>query len=174
MPMALSEQQATSGELPTGHPALPEVSELPESGIPEDEPAHPAPSDKELALDLPDSIKQKWLAVGLEVMATDGAKHEIETMLGEETPLTDTGLSLRAEVFVPSYKSDFETVTSASDTLDNPAVKVALIENGQVVAKGWIFQNLPEFNSFSSDRVEIRLLSAVAGEVDPAAQDAGK
>lgn len=163
MPVALTEQQATSGELPSGHPVLPEQPELPESGIPEDEPAHPVPSEKDLALDLPDSIKGKWAAVGLEVTMTDGAKTEINAPIGGETSLADSGLILRVDTFVPSYKSDFETITSASEALDNPAVKVALIENGQVVTKGWVFQNLPEFNSFVSDRVEVRLLSAVAG-----------
>ena len=135
MPMALTAQQAASGDLPAGHPALPEVSELPESGIPEDEPEHPVPSDRDLALDLPDSIQHKWSAVALELTTADGGNNEIQVPLGGETQLQDLGLILRVDTFIPSYKSDFETITSASDALDNPAVKVILLENHLHVAQ---------------------------------------
>ena len=44
-------------------------------------------------------------------------------------------------------------------------MKVRLLENQKDVAVGWLFQNLPEFNSFKSDKLEVRLLSAEAVEV---------
>ena len=38
------------------------------------------------------------------------------------------------------------------------------MESQKDVAVGWLFQNLPEFNSFESNRVELRLLSAEGAE----------
>jgi len=145
--------------MPAGHPPMPGVGQQPAAEG--EAPAHPVPSDKELAINLPESVMGKWSAVTFEVTAVDGSKDTLEVALGSETSVPGSNLMLRAEVFVPAYKSDFKTITSASNALDNPAAKVALIENQQVVAKGWVFQNLPEFNSFSSDKVSVRLLSAV-------------
>jgi hypothetical protein len=41
----------------------------------------------------------------------------------------------------------------------NPAVQIEVIANGQVLAEGWVFQNLPDFNSFKSEQVQVRLVS---------------
>lgn len=148
-----------SAALPMGHPPMPGVEGGEQaSGEP---PLHPmSPSDKELPIDLPNDVKGMWSSVGLEAILSDGSKQELDVAVGGETSLSDSGLIIRVEVFVPSYKSDFKTITSSSGMLDNPAAKIALIDGGQVVAKGWVFQNLPEFNSFSSERLNIRLVSA--------------
>ncbi|MFC1685162.1 hypothetical protein ACFL0R_06810 [Pseudomonadota bacterium] len=149
---------ADAAAMPPGHPPMPGAVQQPAADG--EAPAHPVSSDKELAINLPESVMGKWSAVTFEVTTVDGSKDKLEVVLGSETSVPGSNLMLRAEVFVPAYKSDFKTITSASNALDNPAAKVALIENQQVVAKGWVFQNLPEFNSFSSDKVSIRLLSA--------------
>ena len=65
-----------------------------------------------------------------------------------------------ADLIDAAYTSDFQTVTSSSNEQINPAVQVQATLNGQVVAEGWVFQNLPEFNSFKSEQVKVRLISA--------------
>ncbi|HEC17007.1 MAG TPA: hypothetical protein ENI99_10640 [Sedimenticola sp.] len=151
------------GNMPADHPPLPGAADGAQPR-PADEPDHPPSSGKELDVSIPDGVEGKWSAVKLEVTMPDGGKQEIRAVLGEETQLADSGLTLRAEIFLPSYISDFKTITSASNDLVNPAVKVRLMESQKDVAVGWLFQNLPEFNSFESDRVELRLLSAEGAE----------
>ena len=153
-----------AGDMPPDHPPMPGVAGGAEPR-PADEPEHPPGSGKELNVSIPDTVQGKWSAVMLEVLMADGSKQQIRAVLGEETRLADSGLILRAEIFLPSYISDFKTITSASNDLNNPAVKVRLLENQKDMVVGWLFQNLPEFNSFKSDKLEVRLLSAEAVEV---------
>ena len=170
--------------LPAGHPPIeglqtPAVDSAmpsnhqPMSGIeggvdanvrPDDEPEHPPSSGKELEVAMPDSVVGKWSSVQLEVTLADGSKKEIRIVLNEETELLDLGLTVRAEIFLPAYISDFETIKSASNELTNPAVKVRLFKDQKAISVGWLFQHYPEFNSFKSDLVELQLLSAEAAE----------
>ncbi len=133
---------------------------------PDGEPEHPASSGKELNVVMPDSVKGKWASVQLAVVLADGSKKEIRTILGEETELPEMSLTVRAEVFLPAYISDFETIKSASNELTNPAVKIRLFKDQKQVAVGWLFQNFAEFNSFKSDLVDFQLLSAKAVEMN--------
>ncbi len=156
---------ATADAMPSDHSAMLE-GEVDLSVRPDGEPEHPASSGKELNVAIPDSVKGKWASVQLAVTLADGSKKEIRTILGEETELPETGLTVRAEIFLPAYISDFETIKSASNELSNPAVKVRLLKDQKAVAVGWLFQNFAEFNSFKSDLVELQLLSAEAVEMN--------
>ncbi len=153
------------GVLPSNHsPML--GGDADTAGVrPDDEPEHPPSSGKELAVVIPDSVKGKWSSVQLETSLADGSKKTIRTILGEETQLPDPSLTVRAEIFLPAYMSDFETIKSASNELMNPAVKLRLFKDQKEVAVGWIFQNYPEFNSFKSEWVTFQLLSAEAVEM---------
>ncbi|GEM_PF-1133427 len=156
--------------LPPGHASMLEALEVEDeiaAGTrPDDEPEHPPSSGKELAVAIPDSVKGSWSAVQLSLSLADGTTKEIRAILGEETQLPDPGLTVRAEIFLPAYISDFETIKSASNELTNPAVKVRLFKDQKAVAVGWLFQNFPEFNSFKSELATFQLLSAEAAEND--------
>ncbi len=145
--------------LPPNHLSVPEVGD---EARPGEEPEHPPNSGKELVVAIPDSVKGRWSSVQLALSLADGTKGEIRAILGEETQLPDPSLMVRAEIFLPAYISDFETIKSASNELTNPAVKVRLFKDQKAVAVGWIFQNYPEFNSFKSEWVTLQLLSAEA------------
>jgi hypothetical protein len=76
--------------------------------------------------------------------------------------VANTGLSLSVTAFVPAFISDAGVVSSSSNNLDNPAVQLQLHDRTGKVTEGWVFQSLPDFNSFSSKQVSVRLLSAEA------------
>jgi len=161
----LQKPAVVTDAMPSDHSAMLE-GEADLSVRPDGEPEHPANSGKELNVAIPDSVKGKWASVQLAVVLADGSKKEIRTILGEETELPEAGLTVRAEVFLPAYISDFETIKSASNELTNPAVKIRLFKDQKAVAVGWLFQNFAEFNSFKSDLVEFQLLSAEAVETN--------
>lgn len=151
--------------LPPNHASMLEAGDEIAAGVrPDDEPEHPPSSGKELVVAVPESVKGSWSAVQLSLSLADGTTKEIRAILGEETQLPDPGLTVRAEIFLPAYISDFETIKSASNELTNPAVKVRLFKDQKAIAVGWLFQNFPEFNSFKSELAAFQLLSAEAAE----------
>ncbi len=96
------------GALPPNHSPMLEAGDKIAAGVrPDDEPEHPPSSGKELVVAIPDSVKGKWSSVQLEASLADGSKKEIRIVLGEETQLPDPSLTVRAEIFLPAYISDF-------------------------------------------------------------------
>lgn len=153
--------------LPPSHPPLPSAQPphpTADAGSPPDlnqqlASQHPKPAGKKkLSVVVPDSVKGKWASATLAV-TTEGAEKELKLGIGDKISL-GKNLQLHLVHYLPAYTSDFQSVTSSSNEQVNPAVQVQAISNGQVLAEGWIFQNLPEFNSFSSEQVKIRLISA--------------
>jgi hypothetical protein len=153
--------------LPPNHPPLPSASPphpIADAGKGSDVDAriaaqHPAPvGKKKLPVALPDGVQGKWASATLAV-AAEGGEKELKLGIGETISLNGR-LQLRLVHYLPAYSSDFQTVTSLSNEQLNPAVQVEALRNGEVVAEGWVFQRLPEFNSFKSEWITVRLISA--------------
>lgn len=113
-------------------------------------------------LRIPPEVKAKWKSVELSITATGGKEQRAHVTIGDKVTVANTGLSLNVAAFVPAFMSDAGVVTSSSNNLDNPAVQLQLRDGKGKIAEGWVFQSLPEFNSFSSSKVSVRLLSAEA------------
>lgn len=153
--------------LPPNHPPLPSFTPphpTNAAGTPPDlnqqlASLHPKQTGKkQLGVAVPANVKGKWASATLAV-TIDGAEKELKLAIGETTPLGEN-LQLHLVHFLPAYTSDAQTVTSSSNKPVNPAIQIQTLSNGQVVAEGWIFQKLPEFNSFNSNQIKVRLVSA--------------
>lgn len=119
---------------------------------------HPQASGKKtLTVVVPDSVKAQWTAATLAVNV-GGSERQLKLAIGDKANLGND-LQLHLLHYLPAYTSNFQMVTSSSGDPLNPAVQVAVIARGQVVAEGWVFQNLPDFNSFKSEQVQVRLVS---------------
>jgi len=110
-------------------------------------------------LDIPASVKAKWKSAELSLAGRDIALRTVKVAIGGEVDLGKEQV-LRVLAYVPAFQSDAGTVTSASNNPDNPAVLVQLLDRKQPVAEGWVFQKLPDFNTFSTDRLKVQLLGA--------------
>ncbi len=152
--------------LPPNHPALPTAMPPHPTGTAganadinqQIASQHPKPADKKkLAVVIPDSVKGKWAAANIAV-TINGAEKEIKVAIGDKISLGNN-LQLQVVHYLPAYTSDFKSVTSSSNEQVNPAIMVQAIASGKIVAEGWVFQNLPEFNSFQSEQAKVRLLS---------------
>jgi hypothetical protein len=152
--------------LPPNHPALPAATPPHPGGTAGANASidqqiasqHPKPAGKtKLAVVIPDSVKGKWSAANIAV-ATNGAEKEVKVAIGDKISLGNN-LQLQIVHYLPAYTSDFQTVTSSSNEQVNPAIMVQAIVNGKIAAEGWVFQKLPEFNSFHSEQAKVRLLS---------------
>ncbi|HHL39539.1 MAG TPA: hypothetical protein ENJ37_03430 [Deltaproteobacteria bacterium] len=105
-----------------------------------------------------DEIKAKWKEVTLEVFDTsDSTKAVSKFRIGSKTKID--GGELVVEAFVPDYSIYDDHIGSKSAELVNPAVLVELFEDGKSVAKGWVFNKYPEFNSFKHDKLRISLVA---------------
>ncbi len=120
---------------------------------------HPKQINKNINVSVPDSVKGKWVSASLAVAVGNGAEKKLKLGIGETISLTK-GLQLHLVHFLPAYTSDSQTVTSSSNKLVNPAVQLQSILNGKVETEGWVFQKFPDFNSFTSEQIKVRLISA--------------
>lgn len=163
-----STTQLKAGEaLPPSHPPLQSTmpphptgnaSSVPEVNL-QIAAQHPKAFRKtQLTVAVPDSVRGKWASATLAVSA-GGAEELHKVAIGDQIPV-GKNQRLRLVHYLPAYSSDFQTVTSSSNEEVNPAVQVQFLSSGQVLAEGWVFSKLPEFNSFRSEQIKVRLVSA--------------
>lgn len=159
--------------LPANHPpmgtAKPAADAAPSGNVPKHEldvinkqlaSNHPKSEGKaKPSVAIPDSVKGQWSAVNLSV-TVDGAEKQVRVPIGDKVSVGKEGLTLHVQNFLPAYTSDFKTITSASNEMKNPAIQVQLSRKKEIVAEGWVFQNLPDFNSFVTNAAQVKLLSA--------------
>lgn len=146
-------------DLPTGHPPMPATASNPDFNKQAAE-QHPQPSGKGvLPVAVSDDILKAWSAVNIVVTGSDGKERSAKVRIGETLKL-DKGGTLRVVNYLPSYTSDFKTATSSSNEPRNPAIQVETSFDGKPGEQGWVFQNLPEFNSYRSEKLKIKLVSA--------------
>ncbi len=150
-----------SRSLPEGHPSVDKGMNMrsaaaQHSGI---------KSTKAKEIRLSDEVKAKWKEVEIEVTDSESdAKDVIKVKVGVDSPIGDTGFSVKVSAFVPDYTMFEDYVSTRSDEPNNPAVFVELLKGDEVVASGWVFKKLPTFNSYKHDRFTVALLTPLAAE----------
>lgn len=119
---------------------------------------------------LSDAVKSKWNEVTLEL--TEGASkasQAVKVKVGSSIKL-DERFRLVVDSFVPDYAIAENRIESRSNEPKNPAVLVELMDGDKMVAKGWVFKDFPEFNSYTDDRFPVKLIGP---GVEKAAEKAG-
>ncbi len=153
---------SASDPMPSNHPSIDEEN----PGSFDDENfGHPELSKSEIKIIVPQEVQSSWQVVPLGV-AIDGENSKIQVEVGVPIRLEKGDLVLLVEAFLPSYTSDFNTITSVSNELENPAVMVQLKKSDEVVARGWVFQNLPEYNTFKHGTVVLTLETEAQGALN--------
>ncbi len=162
-------QPAEEQALPKGHPPLDKAAQngadkqqarkdtVPPAMPPGPSHANIKSGQKEVRLT--DAIKAKYNEVKIDV--TDGSSNSTESFtikVGSSASLKAKGFKLKVEAFVPDYSISGNFIESRSDTLRNPAVLVELVSGDKGVAKGWIFKNFTDFNSYNDARFKVKLV----------------
>ncbi|MFQ5479991.1 MAG: hypothetical protein ACE5DW_01800 [Thermodesulfobacteriota bacterium] len=100
-----------------------------------------------------DEVKKKWTSVTLEISSLQAqAVKTVELKVGSTTQLNDDGYEIKVESFVPDYTIVGDHIESRSNEPNNPAVLLSLLKGDKVETRGWVFTQLPEFNSFNDKR----------------------
>lgn len=142
------------GQLPEGHPSM-ENQEQADIAK-----ASHASIKTQKEINIPDEVKAKWKEVTLQITnTTQKASANVDIKVGSDVKLDREGFRLKVSAFVPDYAISDNKIETRSNEPKNPAVLVELLEGEKVVAKGWVFKNFPEFNSYTDDRFPVALVA---------------
>ena len=107
---------------------------------------------------VPESVKGKWTAV--ELMIEDKAARKtsnVSIKLGGEHTIAGSDLKVEVGEFLPDFKMEGIIITSASNELNNPAVRVVVFEGGNEIFKGWLYSKFPAIHPFQHEKYGISL-----------------
>jgi len=106
-------------------------------------------------------VKKKWTMAKLDI--TDASTKQTKTVtvtVNKAVQLNDAGLKIRLDVIVPDYAIAENRIETRSNEAKNPAALIEIIEGEKVVARGWVFRDFPEFNSYTDARFPVVLVEA--------------
>ncbi len=117
---------------------------------------------KELKVVVPDSVKGKWSGVKL-VLEDKGAKKQQEYTinLNSELKVPNSNLKIAVGDFLPEFRMDADTITSASNNPTNPAVRIKVFEGDKEIFKGWLYSKFPTIHPFEHPKYGLVLKEGV-------------
>jgi hypothetical protein len=116
----------------------------------------------ELKIAVPDSVKGKWGAVKIVVEDKSTKKQqEFTVKLNSEFKIPNSTLKIAVGEFLPEFKMSADTVTSASNEPNNPAVRVKVYEGDKEIFKGWLYSKFPTIHPFEHPKYSLHLKEGV-------------
>lgn len=113
---------------------------------------------------VPPSVKGKWSKVKFVFEdKTTKKTSEYTVNIGSEFKIPNTNLKIVVGEFLPDFKMDESTITSASDLPNNPAVRVEIFENGKSIFKGWLYSKFPTIHPFEHEKYGLILKEGIKG-----------
>jgi hypothetical protein len=106
---------------------------------------------------LSDALRAKWSTIELEV-SENGQKTVIKVKVGEKIKVGAV-YSVLVDVFIPEYAMYEDYIGTRGDEPKNPAIRVELFEGDKSLARGWVFKNLADFNSYQEEKLGVVLLT---------------
>ncbi len=114
-------------------------------------------------LEVPPEVAKAYSGVRLEWKDSGSGKTgALEVPLGGAAKIPDSKLEVRADVFLPAFTMGSDVITSTGIEPQNPAARVAVLENGKELWSGWMFQRFPDVHPFEHPRFSLRLEGGVA------------
>jgi hypothetical protein len=122
--------------------------------------SHTAKKDAQIVI--PSFVAGKWKAVKIAVIDKSTVSQKIHTIpLGGKLDIPGSTLAIEVETFLPAFIMEGSTMTSASNELKNPGVKVQITEKGTVIFRGWLFSQFPNTHVFMHPRYGFTLVDVV-------------
>jgi hypothetical protein len=125
-------------------------------------PLHSHTAKKDSAIVVPSFVAGKWKAVKISVFDKSNVSQKIYTIpIGEKLAIRDSTMIIEVETFLPAFIMEGPIMTSSSNDLKNPGVKVQITENGAVIFKGWLFSKFPNTHAFMHPKYGFTLVAVV-------------
>ncbi len=137
--------------------------EAPVQQAPEPAPAHESMMPKgETRIVVPDFVQGKWEAVKIEILDKTSNKKQVVTIkLGSEYKIPNSNIKIKVGDFLPDFRMDGLSITSASAELKNPAVHVTVYEGGKEIFNSWLYSNFPTIHPFQHEKYGLTLIEAI-------------
>ncbi len=110
-------------------------------------------------------IASKYSGIKITVInKEDNSESEINAPFGEKISIVNTGLSIEVSSYFTSFTMVNGGVQNVSMDENNPAAKVTISDNEEIVFDGWLFQQYPDMHPFEHPTWRIILTGAVIKE----------
>jgi hypothetical protein len=154
---------------PPGMQTMPPGTQMPPGG--QMPPGHGTGSGApkaELKVVIPDAVKGQWSAVKI-VVEDKGAKkvQEYKVNLNGELKIPNSDLKVVVGEFIPDFRMDAATITSASNQPNNPAVGVRVMQGDKQIFPepgkqwGWLYSKFPAIHPFEHPKYGVTLKEGV-------------
>ncbi len=111
---------------------------------------------------VPDFVKGKWKAVKIEILdKSTNKKKEVTINLNSEYKIPNSTLKIKVGEFLPDFKMDGLSITSASNDPKNPAVHVTVFDGDKQIFKGWLYSRFPTIHPFQHDKYGLTLVEGI-------------
>jgi hypothetical protein len=111
--------------------------------------AHSHTSKKEAIIVIPPNVTDKWKSVRIAVIDKSNASQKLYSIpIGGKLAIPSSTLIIEVETFLPAFTMEGSVMTSSSNELKNPGVKVRITENESVIFNGWLFSMFPKTHAF--------------------------
>ena len=111
---------------------------------------------------VPPFVAGKWKAARIAVIDKTNVAQKVYTIpIGGKLNIPGSSMVVTVETFLPAFIMEGSTMTSASNDLTNPGVKVQITEKGAVIFKGWLFSKFPNTHAFMHPRYGFTLVDFV-------------
>jgi len=117
---------------------------------------------------VPDTVKAKWNAVIISIEnKADNTTRDVTIKLGSEYQIPGSSLKIKVGDFLPDFRMDGLTITSASDNMANPAVAVKVFDGDRQIFPengkkwGWLYSKFPTIHPFQHEKYGLALKDAV-------------
>lgn len=119
---------------------------------------------KETTVIVPENVKGMWKKVKIVVEdKTTKKTSELVINVGSEMAIPNTNLKIAVGEFLPDFRMDGATITSASTNPNNPAVRIEVFEDGKSIFKGWLYAKFPAIHPFEHQKYSITLKEGLKG-----------
>ncbi|MDD2366880.1 MAG: DUF2155 domain-containing protein [Desulfuromonadaceae bacterium] len=113
---------------------------------------------------MPTEVLSRWKAAKLVVIDKVHGTENIYTIpVGSIFKVPSSKLTITIDAFLPAFTMEGTTITTSSNELINPAVKVKISEDGIPVFQGWIFSKYPNTHAVTHPKYGFSLIGAVRG-----------
>jgi hypothetical protein len=123
---------------------------------------HPAGSAPEKKVVVPETVKNAWKAVKIEVEYKEKkSKKKFDVPLKSEFKIPDSDLVVKTGDFLPHFAMGADSITSSSNNPENPAVQVEVFQGGKELFHGWLFSKFPSVHPFQHDKFGVTLIEGI-------------
>lgn len=111
---------------------------------------------------VPDAVKKAWKGAKIEVeYKQKKSKKTFNVDLNSEFNVPDSDLTLKIGEFLPHFAMTGESITSNSNNLENPALRVEIKQGGKELFAGWLFGKFPAVHPFQHDAYGVIMVEPI-------------